>query len=110
MNLEEKFNRLILDLERHCKNVVYSSNIEDYLNCDAYKEIVNIGEKSLLYIYREMEKRESLELVWAPLMHSIVGEDLVIPENIRGKIKDLNSYIKRWLDWNLYKYIDIKKD
>lgn len=103
MTLEEEFN-LNLDLWiSHYENNRHFSNIKKLLDCKAYEDIVEMGKQALLFIRKNAERVPFHGLSF--LVGEIMGSDFKIPEEIRGKVKDIRDYTIKWLDENMAKYI-----
>ena len=109
--IEKKFVDCVLEWDCHCSKpeIKLSSKSSDYLNCDAYREIVRMGPKALPLIKHIYSGRDSFAffpiLGWSNAVQEIVGDDFQIPEEIRGKVKDIRDYTVKWLDENMKKYI-----
>ncbi len=56
MALEDLFAQTVEEWKTHCYNKSFSSNTNDYLNCDAYRSIVLMGPLILPLIYQELKK------------------------------------------------------
>jgi hypothetical protein len=92
MNIVEEFNILTKEWAEHCQSVVFSSNIQDYLNHAAYRKLVELGSPIIPYIMKQYKKDE---LPWGFVLDEITG---------LHKIEDPKSFsppeVKRlWLEW-----------
>ena len=56
MSLEERFYEAVDAWSRHCKENAIHSAIAPYLDCDAYRKIISMGEKVLPLIRNELLK------------------------------------------------------
>jgi hypothetical protein len=54
-NLEQMFEKELIDWKHHIVDTNYSSNSQAYINCDAYRNIVLMGEEVLPLIRKELE-------------------------------------------------------
>lgn len=110
--LEEKFNQEMEKWREHCKKIMHSSFMIDRTNCQAFKELVSMGTEILPLIrkaydteHSDTSKPGSLRRNLAYLVGTITKKELVIPENIRGKIVEVADYTINWLDENMNKYL-----
>jgi len=112
--LEEKFNSTVKKWEAHCEKtrVRFSSSPKPVRDCDAYREIVSMGNSSLPLIRKLYDKDSQNNIGLSGIqafglisaVKDIIGDDFTIPEDIRGNIKMMEDYTKRWLDNNINKY------
>jgi len=56
MTLESDFEKNLEEWRKHLEETIHSSNHQDYINCDAYRDIVAMGTSVLPLIKREYEK------------------------------------------------------
>ena len=105
MSLEEQFNKSIEDWKEHCERTINSSNPGDYLNCDAYRNIVNMGPAILPLIRKEFDKNSLLNGLLVNPVKRIVGKDFQIPEWMAGKMSLIEKYTAKWLDENMQEYL-----
>ena len=109
MSLEEKFKQYLGEWKQHCESVAFSSNPNDYIDCDAYRNIVEMGQQTLPLIRKVFYDEPTCEtlcpLGLAHLVKNIVGDAIIIPENLREKVKDAENYMRGWLDGYLSRVI-----
>ena len=91
-DISQRFNALAEQWSEHCKKVALSSNINDYLNSDSYRELVKLGAPAIPYI---MERYRADDLPWGFVLDDITGLHM---------IEDRNHFSppqvkKRWLAW-----------
>ena len=106
--LEEKFNENLELWKKHCEKTINSSNPNDYLDCEGFRNLVNLGTEVLPLIYDVAKKREyqvCFDWTFSSLIRKIVGEDFKIPENMCGKVEEIFNYTLEWLEKNMDKYI-----
>jgi hypothetical protein len=58
----------------------------------AYQEIINMGEKVIPFLLKDLETNP---LYWLTALHNITGENPIKPEQ-KGRIKQM---AQAWLDW-----------
>lgn len=111
-DLEAKFNEEMEKWREHCKKTMRSSQMIDYVNCQAFKNIVSMGTEVLPLIRRAYDTEHSDtsrpgSLRWnlSYLVGMITKKELGIPDDIRGKIVEVADYTKKWLDENMRKYL-----
>jgi hypothetical protein len=103
MSLEEEFNKERTEWEKHIYRVSYSSNPRVYIDCEAYRKLVSLGDKIFPLIREDLQKPWNVEKIgffWLHVLYDIAGEKFSqdIPESIRGKNKELKEYALKWLD------------
>ncbi len=96
----------------HCEqpSVQASSSGDAITNCDAYRELVNMGEEIFPLIYYsylvhdtrfggdKTQGASTLILHGFPkLVHSIAGDKFKIPGSIRGHMSEIATYTYNWL-------------
>lgn len=86
---EAQFQRLAQTLREEC---AYFSSIRAVARHPAYRQIVEMGERALPLILRELEERPAL-LFWA--LHEITQVNPVLPEH-RGNVKEM---AQDWIAW-----------
>jgi hypothetical protein len=104
--LEERFNDAIERWREHCCNMAFSSRSGDYVECRAYQDIVVMGEGVLPLIRKLYDKKGNygfacLKSHLSILVREIIGEEFQIPEEIRGRVCEIEKYTKSWLDKRL---------
>lgn len=109
MSLENKFNEYVFEWKKHCElpKVSISSNPIMYINCDAYKNIVDMGYKALPFIKKTYEGSDEDAFFpifgWASSVKEIIGENFEIPQDIKGKVREIRDYTVSWLEENIKK-------
>ena len=101
MSLEEEFDKARTEWKRHIHRVSYSSNPGDYVNCEPFRRIVSLGPKILPYIRKDLEEPMKIGkagFFWLHAIHDLFGDKFSIPEEIRGKTKELIEYTINWID------------
>lgn len=82
------------------KDVEGLSSMSQMAKHPAYQEIINMGEKVIPFLLKDLEKNP---LYWLTALHTITGENPIKSEQ-KGRIK---SMAQAWLDWGKTKgYID----
>lgn len=115
MGLEDNFHQAVGEWIEHCRNpqVQLSSFINPVRNCDSYRKIVSMGYE-VLPLIRKVYDRDSShnfelsivqKLGLVSVVREIVGDDFLIPEDIRGQTSAMEEYTKRWLDENMGRYV-----
>ena len=90
--------------------VQISSDARKFRDCDAYLRIKSLGVNALPHIRETYDKTGDISLdilkvhCLASLVHEIIGSDFQIPEEIRGRMLDIQSYTMKWLDQNISRY------
>lgn len=92
MKPEEKFKTLANLWGEHCRKVMFSSCLKDYLNHPTCKELMTLGRDVVPWI---MERYQKDDLPWGFVLQEITGIKM---------IKDPNSFnpseVKSlWLEW-----------
>ncbi len=106
-NLEDIFNKDIREWKVYCEKVKFSSNPQDYIDCDAYQNLVKMGPR-ILPLIRDLynKPQESLsKLRLSCLVQEIVQDSFQIPKSIQGRVQAINNYTQIWLDENMHRYI-----
>ena len=112
---EVNFHQAVEEWIEYCRNphVQLSSSGESVRNCDSYGKIVSMGYK-VLPLIRQVYDRDcsanfELSIVQrhglVSVIREIVGDDFLIPEEIRGRIFAMKDYTKKWLDENMGEYV-----
>ena len=115
MNLEDKFNQLVEEWKKYCSraDVQASSRSDKIRKCEAYRNILKIGQEALPLV-RELYNKDSsndfeLSMIQGHglvcLVKEIVGDKFEIPEKIRGRIKEIEIYTADWLGEYLSRYV-----
>lgn len=112
--LETNFNKAVEAWMNHCRKpyVQFSSLSRPTIDCEAYREIVSMGHEALPLV-RKLYDRDNtgifeLSIIQARLVgvvKEIVGENFKIPNELRGRISEIETYTKQWLDNHMSKYI-----
>lgn len=113
--LESQFDKYVDEWTLHCKKpeVRVSSSVIPLRDCDAYRKIVSMGPNVLPFVRRLYDKDNSnnfeLSIIQAHgligIVKEIIGDDFQIPEDIRGRVSEVESYTKDWLDHNMPQYV-----
>jgi hypothetical protein len=105
MSLEKQLQQHMEQWEEHYESVKYSSNTDDYIDCEAYQNLVNQGVKTLVFIernYRNFDESNPLCLCIAPLVRDIMGEEAFeIPLMMQGKVRAMYNYSLNWIKRNI---------
>lgn len=105
-DLETKFNNNLEQWREHCKKNLYSSCIKDYIDCNAYKNIVEMGREALPLIRKAYDTEQkdnpgSVRWLLCNVVRKIVGDEFTIPTWMQGKISTMEKYTIKWLDENI---------
>ena len=92
MSLEELFLGNLRNWKKHCESS------DDYLDCDAYYNLVIYGSEMLPFVKKYSD--EVPEGFLGKLVSDIIG-DFEIPEEIRGKVSEIEKYTAKWLEENV---------
>lgn len=106
-NIEEKFNENLEAWRGHLKKTLQSSNHMDYIDCDAYRNIVAMGPQVLPLIKNEYEKDHDIGdpgVCWSYAIHEIIPE-FSLPVGKKGSGSSVKKDTLRWLDENMDKYL-----
>ncbi len=98
-SLERIFQNSVKWWRDHYKEKGFSSNPQDYLDCDAYRSLAVIGK---------LDKKGVSQLIldnwdeipgigYTSLLKEIMGDDFFTPDEMRGKIKEIRAYTLGWL-------------
>ena len=100
MSLEDKFDENYEEWMEHCHETRVSSITLDYLDCDAYRNIVAMGEQAMPLILEKAKSDPHSHLVdhIVPLLKEIVGDDYKIPEELYEKTKEIRTHALEWLE------------
>ena len=120
--LEQKFNENLKEWKKHVKKTIHSSNHADYIDCDAYRNIVAMGKSVLPLIRREYKKSTSDQdmedpgVCWCYAVKAIVPEfELSVGERGSGSaVEKIGGFVGinivkareetlKWLDQNIDK-------
>ncbi len=89
---------------RHCRANSLESDPATYINCQAYRNLVEIGEDVLPYIHEAVcipEIRIAPIFGWSHLLEDIVGEKRYsVPTEIEENVEGLGLYVISWLKNN----------
>lgn len=113
-DLENYFNQMVSQWEDHCEKVQFYSFRRVYYECDPCREIIGLGYKALPLIRKlcdkpsvDGSKLSSLQACLHHVVGQIVGKDFQMPENIRGRVIEMENFTKNWLDQNMNKYLSL---
>jgi hypothetical protein len=90
---KETFNDLVTQWMDHCRSMIFSSNMEDYLNHPVYRKLVGHGWSIVPWIMEQY--RQDSTLPWGFVLQEITGVNI---------IKDRNQFSppkvkQQWLEW-----------
>lgn len=92
MNIAIEFKKLAKEWTEHCQAVMFSSNIYDYLNHPAYRQLVKLGRPAIPYI---IEKYREDDLPWGFVLDEITGLKVIQDPNHFSPLE-----VKRfWMEW-----------
>jgi len=103
--LEGRFWNAVERWEEHCKKNAHHSSVKRYVDCDAYREIVSMGKKALLFIRKLYDEESEVYCFLSMAVSEIVGNDFKIPLEISGKRNEIQEFTKKWLDKNMPQHI-----
>lgn len=88
--------------DAHCQLRIHSSNPQDYIDCEGYRNIIEMGKPALPFIYDAVKTGKfDGEFGWrnhlGRLIGDIVGDEFNIPEEIMGKFDEVRRYNIDWL-------------
>lgn len=104
MGIEERFNQAIEEWRGHCHRMRFSSRPGDFIECESYIKLVELGEEVLPLIRRLYDRGsdkpgfESLRSHLSILVGEIVKDNFQIPEKISGEMSAIEQYTISWLD------------
>jgi hypothetical protein len=113
--MKEQFDEYVRDWIEHLEkpSVKFAAFVGPMRDCDAYRGIVNMGAAVLSLVRtlydepidgdHELESLQKHGLVG--VVAEIVGDDFVIPKEIRGMVNKMQEYTISWLDENKYRYL-----
>ncbi len=122
MSLEYNFHQAVKEWKDHSKINSIHSMSQPYLDCDAYRRIVNMGPRILPLIREEYAKSQEIGdpgICWCYVLKDIVPEfslpvgekdsgsavERMTPGYIGLDIGEVQKATIKWLDQNMYKYI-----
>ena len=116
MTLEKKFKKQLKDWKIHCETLQFSSIGAEIINCDAYNQLVEMGEDILplihtIYSKKFIDKSSSHSYStmkahgFPKLIREITGKYYVIPPDIQGNVHAIEIYTKKLLS----EYLESKK-
>ena len=102
MGIEQDFEQNVAEWKQYCESIAYSSNPNDYVNCEPYRRIVAMG-KDALPLIREIYSGPDEDAFfpifgWTRAIGDIVGDKFEIPEKIRGHVHEIRDFTVAWLD------------
>ncbi len=74
----DTFATLADEWQQHCDSVMFSSNVDDYLNADSFRKIIAIGLPAIPHI---MESYSKDQLPWGFAIQEITGEEFITDKN-----------------------------
>ena len=93
MELTREYLRLKSEWTDHCQAVQYSGNINTYLDCDAFRQIVALGPDVVPLIMKDYEQDQFVP--WEFALHQITGIQMIDdPNNF-----DIEDARRRRLEW-----------
>ena len=122
MSLEDNFHQAVEEWREHCKRNTPHSNAHFYLDCDAFRRIVCMGEGVLPLIREEYSKPQQIGdpgIFWCYAIKDIIPDfELPIGEKDSGspvervapgfvglKVDEVQKATIEWLDENIHRYI-----
>lgn len=110
--IRETFEKYLREWQKYLSSseVGLSSDFRRFVNCEAYRQIKNLGVEALPLIRETYDKRGdfSLDILklhgLVSLVCEITSPDFQIPEEMRGKMLDIQAYTVKWLDENSGRY------
>ena len=78
LEVVDTFDALAEEWQRHCDSVMFSSNVNDYLNSESYRKIIAIGRPAIAHI---MERYKNDQLPWGFALQEITGEEFILDKN-----------------------------
>lgn len=105
----EIYDRYWPDWVEHCDRTSFSSNTNDYIECDAFRQLVEAcgfwGEFNKAYraIYKKAnESPNSMRLLVPILVHTLLEKEeladrFVIPKEMRGRVDQMYEFTMDWL-------------
>jgi len=110
MQTQTEFYDVIREWEEHCMRpeVVLSSIGGKVCDCDAYKKIVEMGKADLPMI-RQLYDEKTIDFASQMIkshglvkaVQEIVRDEFQIPTEIQGKLREMEQYTARWLNYYL---------
>lgn len=107
-DLEDRVNSLLKIWNRYCIIKSYSSISSEYIFEDARSkqelypvhELIAMGKPALPFIYNAYTSKDP-KLVYQPFLgyvvRKITGDEIKIPERLRGRINKIIEYETDWL-------------
>jgi len=113
LELEARFNELLIAFQKRAEQTSHLSGVRELLDCDAYREIVAMGKQALPLIRKAYDLYDkdniNLQIVkchgFLNAVKTIAGNDYQVPQDLRGKIDEVENFTKAWLDENMAKYV-----
>ena len=98
----DAFGKTVASWRAHCKKQSFSSNPTDYISCDAYRDIVGMGEQ-VLPLIREMYAGKDEDAFfpifgWASAIREITGRSVEIPDSAAGNVNIMRTLHIEFLD------------
>lgn len=102
MTLDEKFQSLTEQWQAHCAGFGFGVDSRKYIDCDAYRAIVQLGEAALPLI-REAYARErhTGTYRWDSVLKDIMGTTFAVPAEFSDDPEKIKVYALGWLDRHL---------
>lgn len=111
-NLKNNFNLYLEEWKKHTATVMYSSTNEPMFECNAYRQIINLGVEALPLLrglYNKKTKDSGLKTIQCrgivQAVKEIVGDDFTVPKDIYGNVSAIKEYTQDWLDKNIKNYL-----
>lgn len=118
MDLYKRFNGALYGWVAYCKqpSVQVSSDPSCVTACPSFQEICHLGSPALPLIRELYDKKEedekincALEIIKSfglvAVVQRIAGPRFMIPENLSGKVEEIEQFTKYWLDENMEYYV-----
>ena len=100
---EDEVNLNIQYWDAHCQLRINSSNPRDYIDCEGFRNLVEMGKPTLPFIYKAIKTGKfDGEYGWrnwlGSLVRNIARDEFKIPKEMAGKVKEIREYTINWLE------------
>jgi hypothetical protein len=96
------FEKHLAQWKQHCDDVAHSSRPSDYVDCDAYRSLVQMGKSILPLVKTEYSGTDDQAFFsiagWAQMIREITGEEVDVPTREWGRIEKIRDRYVRFLD------------
>ncbi|MBI3464131.1 MAG: hypothetical protein HY000_13900 [Planctomycetes bacterium] len=93
MDITEKFRSLAEEWNAHCQNVMFSSNMQDYLRHASYRKLIELGRAAVPLIMEQYQSDEFLP--WGFVLQEITGVRMIDDPDFFGP----SDVRRRWIEW-----------